>query len=94
MTVGLRKLGAGTMADDDPFPKYFLAGWYSLCDQPALAYSALRRAIAQNYCAYPQMETDSLLAKIRPMPEFAEIRSSGIACQQRFLEHRNQGKSE
>ena len=92
--AGLQKLGAGIMADDDPFPKYFLAGWYSLCDQPALAYSALRRAIAQNYCAYPQMETDPLLAKIRPMPEFAEIRSSGIACQQRFLEHRKQGKSE
>ena len=28
------------------------------------------------------------------MPEFAEIRSSGIACQQRFLEHRKQGNSE
>lgn len=92
--VGLQKFGAGIMSDSDPFPKYFLAGWYSLCDQPDLAYSALRRALAQNYCAYPQMETDPLLAKIRPMPEFAEIRSSGIACQQRFLEHRKQGKSE
>jgi hypothetical protein len=92
--VGLQKFAAGIMSDYDPFPKYFLAGWYSLCDQPDLAYSALRRAIAQNYCAYPQMETDPLLAKIRPMPEFAEIRSSGIACQQRFLEHRKQGKSE
>jgi eukaryotic-like serine/threonine-protein kinase len=92
--TGLQKLGAGIMANDDPFPKYFLAGWYSLCDQPGLAYFALRRAIAQNYCAYPQMETDPLLAKIRPMPEFAGIRSSGIACQQRFLEHRKRGKSE
>ena len=82
------------MTDADPFPKYLLAGWYSLCDQPDLAYSALRRAIAQNYCAYPQIQTDPLLAKIRAMPEFAEIRSSGIACQQRFLEHRKQGNSE
>ena len=92
--VGVQKFGAGLMADDDPFPKYLLAGWYSLCDQPDLAYSALRRAIAQNYCAYPQIQTDPLLAKIRAMPEFAEIRSSGIACQQRFLEHRKQGNSE
>jgi serine/threonine protein kinase len=92
--VGLQKFVAGIMADDDPFPKYFLAGWYSLCDQPDLAYSALRRAIAQNYCAYPQMETDPLLAKVRAMPAFAQIRSLGIACQQRFLEHRKQSNAE
>ena len=87
--VAGQELGLGVMADDDPFQKYSLAGWYSLCGQPDLAYHALRRAIAQNYCAYPQMETDPLLAKVRAMPEFAEIRSSGIACQQHFLEHKN-----
>jgi tetratricopeptide (TPR) repeat protein len=92
--VAAQKLGSGLMADDDPFPKYFLAGWYSLCGQPDLAYPSLRRAIAQNYCAYPQMETDPLLAKVRAMPEFAEIRSAGIACQQHFLGHRKQSDSE
>ena len=85
-----RKLNAGMMADDDPGPKYSMGTWYALCGQPELAYPALRRAIAQNYCAYPQMETDPLLAKVRATPEFAEIRASGIACQQRFLEHRKQ----
>jgi serine/threonine protein kinase/Tfp pilus assembly protein PilF len=92
--VAAQKLGSGLMADDDPFPKYFLAGWYSLCGQPDLAYPALRRAIAQNYCGYPQMEIDPLLAKVRAMPAFAEIRSLGTACQQRFLEHRKQSNSE
>ena len=92
--VAAQKLGSGLMADDDPFPKYYLAGWYSLCGQPDLAYPALRRAIAQNYCAYPQMEIDPLLAKVRAMPAFAEIRSLGTACQQRFLEHRKQSNSE
>lgn len=77
------------MAEDDPFPKYLLAGWDSLCDQPELALLELRRAIEQDYCAYPQMETDPLLSKIRARPEFAEIRSLGIGCQQRFLEHKN-----
>jgi hypothetical protein len=76
------------MADDDPFPKYLLATWDSFCGQPDLAYPELRRAIAQNYCAYPQMETDPLLVRVRAMPEYAEIRSLGIACQQHFLEHR------
>jgi hypothetical protein len=82
------------MADHDPFPKYMLGAWDSLCGQPVLAFAEVRRAISQNYCAYPQMETDPLLAKIRSMPEFAEIRSLGIACQQHFLEHRKQRRSE
>jgi hypothetical protein len=82
------------MTGHDPFPKYFLAAWDSYCGQPDLALSELRRAISQNYCAYPEMETDPLLAKIRAMSEFAEIRSLGIACQQQFLEHRKQRSSE
>jgi DNA-binding winged helix-turn-helix (wHTH) protein/TolB-like protein len=82
------------MTDHDPFPKYLLAAWDSFCGQPVLAFQELRRAISQNYCAYPQMESDPLLAKVRAMPKFAEIRSLGIACQQRFLEHRKQRSSE
>jgi hypothetical protein len=92
--VAARQVRATSMADHDGFSKYLLAAWDSLCGQPALAFVELRRAISQNYCAYPQMETDPLLAKIRSMPEFAEIRSLGIACQQNFLEHRKQRHSE
>ena len=82
------------MADTDPFPKYGLAAWDSLCGRPDFAFRELRRAIEQDYCAYPQMETDPLLARVRAMPEFAEIRSLGMACQQHFLEHRKQRDSE
>jgi hypothetical protein len=83
-----------SMANHDPFPKYFLAAWDSFCGQPVFAFAELHRAISQNYCAYPQVETDPLLAKLRARPEFAEIRSLGIACQQHFLEHRRQGSSQ
>jgi DNA-binding winged helix-turn-helix (wHTH) protein/TolB-like protein len=92
-SVKIQKIGSETMENDDPFPKYGLAAWYSFCHKPELAFTALRRAITQNYCAYPQMETDPLLATIRGRPEFAELRASGIACQQRFLEHRRQVRS-
>jgi hypothetical protein len=92
--VAAQQVRSAILADGDPFPKYLHAGWASLCGQPDLAYLALRRAIAQNYCAYPQMATDPLLARVRAMPEFAEIRSLGIACQQQFLEHRKQSSSE
>jgi DNA-binding winged helix-turn-helix (wHTH) protein/TolB-like protein len=92
--VAGQQLRSTTMADHDPWPKYALAAWDSFCGQPVFAFAELRRAISQNYCAYPQMETDPLLAKLRAMPEFAEISSLGIACQQHFLEHRKQRGSE
>ena len=78
------------MEEDDPAPKYWLAGWDSLCGLPELANRELRRAIEHSYCAYPQMETDPLLARLRSTPEFAQLRSLGMACRQRFLEHRKQ----
>jgi len=89
-----QQVRSAPMADHDPFSKYMQAAWDSFCDQPVFAFGELRRAISQNYCAYPQMETDPLLAKVRAMPEFAEIRSLGIACQRNFLEHRKQRSSE
>jgi DNA-binding winged helix-turn-helix (wHTH) protein/TolB-like protein len=92
--VGAQKIRSIVMADYDPGPKYALAAVDSFCGQPEFAFRELRRAIEQDYCAYPQMETDPLLTKIRAMPEFAEIRSLGIACQQHFLKHRKQRKSE
>ena len=92
--TAVQKLRSALMTEDDPFSKYLLAAWDSLCGQPELASRELRRAIQQNYCAYPQMETDPLLARLRATPQFSEIRSLGIACRQRFLEHRKQRSSE
>jgi DNA-binding winged helix-turn-helix (wHTH) protein/tetratricopeptide (TPR) repeat protein len=92
--VGAQKIRSIVMGDYDPGLKYALAAVDSFCGQPEFAFRELRRAIEQHYCAYPQMETDPLLTKIRAMPEFAEIRSLGIACQQHFLEHRKQRNSE
>jgi hypothetical protein len=89
-----QRVRSESMTAPDPFPKYMLAAWDSFCGQPVFAFAELRRAISQNYCAYPQMETDPLLAKLRAIPEFAEVRSLGIACQQHFLEHRKQINSQ
>src|SRR5882724_11008958 len=92
--VGAQKIRSIAMADYDPGFKYALAAVDSFCGHPEFAFRELRRAIEQDYCAYPQMETDPLLTKIRAMPEFAEIRSLGIACQRHFLEHKKQRGSE
>ena len=92
--VGAQKIRSIVMADYDPGIKYALAAVDSFCGHPEFAFRELRRAIEQDYCAYPQMETDPLLTKIRAMPEFAGIRSLGSACQLHFLEHRKQRNSE
>ena len=92
--VGAQKIRSIVMADYDPGVKYVLATADSFCGHPEFAFRELRRAIEQDYCAYPEMETDPLLANIRGMPEFAEIRSLGIACQQKFLQHRKQTTSQ
>jgi DNA-binding winged helix-turn-helix (wHTH) protein/TolB-like protein len=82
---------AAIMAEDDPFTKYLLASWDSYCGEPENAYRELSRAIEQNYCAYPQMDVDPLLAMLRTRPEFARLRAMGVACQQRFLQHGKEG---
>lgn len=92
-TVAIGQLHSGVMAEDDPLPKYSLAAWDSFCEQPDLAFRELHRAIEQNYCAYPQIETDPLLENVRVMPQFSEIRSLAVACQQHFLEHKNREES-
>src|SRR5205085_10014374 len=72
--VGMQKFGAGLMADDDPFPKYLLAGWYSLCDQPDLAYSALHPAIAQITVLIRRSKQTpcwSRFARCRSLPKYA-----------------------
>jgi TolB-like protein/tRNA A-37 threonylcarbamoyl transferase component Bud32 len=73
----------------DSEPKYFAAGDFARCGYPDLALRLLRRAVEQNYCAYPAMDKDPLFASIRSTPEFAEIRKMGMACQQRFIAHRD-----
>lgn len=92
--MAAQRVRAKLMMEDDPLPKYMLAAWDSLCGQTEAANATLRRAIEQNYCAYPQMETDPLMENLRKTAGFGELRSLGIACQKKFLEHRKQRHAE
>src|SRR5882757_3682768 len=53
--VGAQQARSIVMAGHDPGSKYLLAAWDSFCSQPEFAFRELRRAIEQNYCAYPEM---------------------------------------
>jgi DNA-binding winged helix-turn-helix (wHTH) protein/TolB-like protein len=85
-----QKVRAKIMAVDDPYMKYGLAAWDSLCGRKDAAYAALAVAISQNYCAYPQMDSDPLFASIRDTPQFAVLRTRALACQKNFTQHRQQ----
>ncbi len=71
--------------EDDPESNYFAASHLAYCGQTAAALDMLRRTVQANYCSYPAMDTDPMFASIRSLPEYAGIRSVGMACQNSFL---------
>lgn len=87
-------MAASIHAADDPETNYLTAGNLSYCGQTAMALSFLRRAVEGNYCSYPAMDSDPLLAGLRGKPEFALIRAAGVACQQNFLTARQSLKQQ
>ena len=82
-------LAARVQPSDDPELNYFAAAHLAHCDRVDVAVDLLKRAIARNYCAYPAMESDPLLARVRSQREYPRIRAAGQACQQAFLERRS-----
>ena len=83
-------MAASVHSADDPETNYLTAGNLSYCGPTTMALSFLRRAVEGNYCAYPAMDSDPLLAGLRGNPEFARIRAEGISCRQKFLLARSQ----
>ena len=85
-----QKIEATALAGADIEPLYSVGALLSYCGQNAAALRLLKKAIAQNYCAYTALQTDPLLVKLRGTPEFGELLSSAKQCQNRFLAERDQ----
>jgi hypothetical protein len=85
-----QKIEATALAGADIEPLYSVGALLSYCGQNAAALRLLRKAVAQNYCAYTALQTDPLLVKLRGTREFGELLSSAKQCQNRFLAERNQ----
>jgi TolB-like protein/predicted Ser/Thr protein kinase len=81
---------ATALAGTDIEPLYSVGALLSYCGQKDAALRLLKKAIAQNYCAYTALQTDPLLVKLRGTPEFSELLSSAKQCQNRFLAERDQ----
>jgi len=68
----------------DPELHFVDARYESWVGQAEPALRLLRRAIANNYCSYPVMDSDPFLANVRRLPEYKELRQAGIACRENF----------
>ena len=77
--------GPALMAERDPEMKYYQGSLLAWCGQKDAALGLLRSAVDQNYCATAALSSDPLLAKLRGVPEFGELRRASANCQQKFL---------
>jgi DNA-binding winged helix-turn-helix (wHTH) protein/TolB-like protein len=84
----IKALAAGVEIDDDPEVNYFFAAHLAYCGQTNESLRLLKLAIDANYCSYPAMDVDPFFAKIRTVPEFANVRAAGIACHENFVANR------
>jgi eukaryotic-like serine/threonine-protein kinase len=90
VTALAREESANILADPDPEPRYVVAADFLFCGQKDLALQHLKSAIAEHYCAYTGLQNDSVWAKLRGTPEFAELLSAAKKCQDNFLAERSQ----
>jgi len=70
---------------DDVETNYFTAAHLAYCGQTSAALRLLQRAVEGNYCSFPAMDRDPMFVRLRQRPEFAAIRTAGVACRDRFL---------
>ncbi len=85
-----RETVAIRIADTDPEPRYVVAGDLLYCGQKDGAVQLLKSAIAGHFCAYAGLQNDSVWAKLRGTPEFAELVTAAKQCRDNFLSERSQ----
>jgi serine/threonine protein kinase/tetratricopeptide (TPR) repeat protein len=84
-----RETVAVRLADPDPEPRYVVAGDLLFCGQKDAAVELIKSAIAGHYCAYTGLQNDSIWAKLRGTPEFAELLSAAKQCRDGFISERS-----
>jgi eukaryotic-like serine/threonine-protein kinase len=83
-----QQAAATIIADPDPEPRYVIAGNFAYCGKQGVAYEMIKSAIDAHFCAYSGLQNDSVWAKLRGTPEFAEVVSEAKKCRDDFLAER------
>jgi hypothetical protein len=78
--------------EGDPETEYIDASLFAFAGKKDAARHMIRIAIGQNFCALPALESDPLLSKLRPTPEFGSLLKAARSCQQPLLAQTSQGQ--
>ena len=77
------------LSDPDPEPHYIIAGEFLYCGRKELALEMIKSAVDAHFCAYSGLQNDSIWAKLRGTPEWAELVSEAKKCRDEFMEKRD-----
>jgi len=66
----------------DPETWYYEGAIFGYCGKKQAALHRLQSAVEQNYCAYSNLLSDPLLAKLRAEPAFNKVLTAASACQE------------
>ena len=69
-------------ADPDPETWYYQGALFAFCGKKQAALHMLEIAVGQNYCAYSNLLSDPLLAKLRTETGFNKVLTEAGACQE------------
>ena len=69
-------------ADPDPETWYYEASLFAYCGKTQAALHLLESAVENNYCAYSNLLSDPLLAKLRADPDIDKLLTAAHQCQE------------
>jgi eukaryotic-like serine/threonine-protein kinase len=69
--------------EPDPETWYYQGSLFAYCGKKQAALHLLQSAVEQNYCAYENLLSDPLLAKLRTDVAFDKVLTAAHACQER-----------
>jgi len=72
----------GQPTDPDPELSYYQGSILAYCGKKEAALHMLQNAVEANYCAYSNLLSDPLLAKLRGSAEFDKVLTAAHECQQ------------
>ncbi len=81
----VRSAEPALMSERDPELKYYHASILSYCSKTDAAVRLVRSAIDNNYCAYEALALDPLMANLRLLPAYADLRQRAYECQARAV---------
>jgi serine/threonine protein kinase len=76
------------LPEQDSELKYYQGAILANCGEKQIAYTFLRKAVAENYCAHQALQMDPLLAGVRDDADFRAIVQAAEDCQQKFAASR------